>query len=199
MVTVCLDLEGVLIPEIWINVAKKTGINKLTRTTRDEPDYDKLMKYRLDILDENNLSLTDIQKVIAGMDPLPGAGDFLETLRSKYQVIILSDTFVEFASPLMKKLHWPTIFCNSLVVNENMRITGYTLRQQDGKRKAVLALQNIGYKIIASGDSYNDLSMIQTADAGIFYCPPDSIVNENPEIPVTRNYQQLLEAIDAKS
>ncbi len=193
---VCLDLEGVLVPEIWINFAIDTGIDELKMTTRDEPDYDVLMKKRLNILDEHKLKLADIQRVIGGMDPLPGAKHFLDELRSKTQVVILSDTFEQFAQPLMRKLDWPTIFCNSLIVDADGRISDYTLRQKDGKRKAVEGFHSMGMKVIASGDSYNDLSMIKKADAGVLFCPPESIIKENPEVPVATDYRQLMTEID---
>lgn len=196
MKLVCLDLEGVLVPEIWINFAADTGIDELKKTTRDEPDYNKLMNYRLEILDKNGLKLTDIQRVIGGMDPLPGAKEFMEELKSKTQVVILSDTFDQFAKPLMEKLDWPTIFCNSLEVAEDGRITGYRLRQKDGKRKAVEGFHSMGLKVIASGDSYNDLTMIKKADAGVLFTPPENIVTENPEIPVAVNYNELMSEID---
>lgn len=192
---VCLDLEGVLIPEIWIAFAEETGIGELRLTTRDISDYDVLMKKRLDILKTHGLTLSDIQKVISKIDPMDGAFEFLNDLRSKAQVIILSDTFEEFAKPLMKKLGWPTLFCNSLVVGSDGIIQDYTLRQKDGKFKAVNALRSIGANIIAAGDSYNDLSMIKNADHGFFFCPPQSIVDENPEIPAAQNYTELGEFI----
>jgi len=191
MRTICLDVEGVLIPEIWINVSRKTGIKSLERTTRDEPDYNKLMHFRIDILKENGLSLHDIQEVIGSMDPFEGALEFLNGLRSRTQVILLSDTFEEFAKPLMKKLAWPTLFCNSLVVDERMMITDFTLRQEDGKRKTVQALKSINMEVFASGDSYNDLSMIRAADKGALFHPPARIVDENPDIPVFRDYDNL--------
>lgn len=197
MKLVCLDLEGVLVPEIWINFAADTGIEELNRTTRDEPDYNKLMNYRLDILGKKGLKLADIQRVIGGMDPLPGAKEFLDELRAKTQVIILSDTFKQFAQPLMKKLDWPTLFCNTLEVEANGRISGFRLRQSDGKRKAVESFHAMGLKVVASGDSYNDLSMIKKADAGIFFMPPESIISENPEIPVAMNYTDLMTEIDS--
>ena len=197
MKLVCLDLEGVLVPEIWINFALDTGIEELKKTTRDEPDYDKLMNYRLDILDAKGLKLTDIQRVIGAMDLLPGAKEFMDELRAKTQVIILSDTFKQFAQPLMKKLDWPTLFCNTLEVEADGRISGYKLRQHDGKRKAVEGFHSMGLKVIASGDSYNDLSMIKKADAGVLFTPPESIVTENPEIPVAVNYTELMAEIDA--
>lgn len=193
---VCLDLEGVLIPEIWIAFAEATGIKELRLTTRDISDYDVLMKKRLDILKDHGLTLQDIQKVISTIAPLEGAFEFLEDLRSKAQVIILSDTFEEFAKPLMKKLGWPTLFCNSLVIDDNGTIQDYTLRQKDGKFKAVNALRSIGAKIIASGDSYNDLTMIKNADFGFFFLPPQSIVDENPDIPAAYTYKELSGYID---
>ncbi len=193
---VCLDLEGVLVPEIWINVAEKTGIEELRLTTRDIPDYDELMTKRLGILDEHNLKLKDIQDVIAGMSPLEGANEFLESLRSAYQVIILSDTFDQFASPLMRQLGWPTLFCNTLEISDDDRVTGYTLRQKDGKRKAVEALKSLNMHIVASGDSYNDLTMLLNAHAGILFCPPDSIIEEYPNLPVSREYSDLRREID---
>jgi phosphoserine/homoserine phosphotransferase len=196
MRVVCLDLEGVLVPEIWINVAEKTGIEELRLTTRDIPDYDILMRKRLGILDEHKLTLKDIQEVISSMSPLNGAGDFLEELRGDYQVIILSDTFDQFASPLMRQLRWPTLFCNTLEVDDKQRITGYRLRQQDGKRKAVEALRSLNMRIIASGDSYNDISMLTSAHAGVLFRPPKNIIAEYPEFPVTREYTELRREID---
>ncbi len=198
MKLVCLDLEGVLVPEIWIEFAKKTGIEALKKTTRDEPDYDVLMKSRIEILKENGLTLADIQTVISQMEPLEGAKEFMAELRSLTQVIILSDTFEEFAAPLMKQLDYPTIFCNSLVVNPSTNmIEDYTIRKQDGKRCAINALGAINIQTFAAGDSYNDLTMILTADAGIFFCPPKSIVEENPSVGVALNYKELLAAIKA--
>lgn len=188
---VCSDLEGVFIPEIWINVAEKTGIKELRLTTRDISDYDVLMKKRLSILHENKLTIKDIKAVIATMDPLEGALDFLDWLRSCTQVIIVSDTFVQFAGPLMKKLGWPTIFCNSLSIGPDGSITGYNLRQNDGKRKAVLSLRSLNYKIIAVGDSYNDITMLKEADTGILFCPPDNVKNEFPELQVSYTYDEL--------
>ncbi len=191
MQVLCSDLEGVFVPEIWINVAEKTGIAALRLTTRDISDYDVLMKKRLGILAEHNLKLQDIQTVIAAMDPLPGAVDFLDGLRRRTQVIIVSDTFTQFARPLMEKLGWPTLFCNTLEVDADGTVRDYTLRQPDGKRKVVESLAALNYEIIAMGDSYNDLSMIQTADHGILFCPPDSILKEYPHLPVARSYAQL--------
>jgi len=187
----CLDLEGVLVPEIWINVAERTGIAALRRTTRDEPDYDKLMRGRIAILDEHKLGLPDIQAVIATMDPLDGALDFIEWLRSRTQVIILSDTFAEFAQPLMRKLGWPTLFCNSLEVEPSGRIAGYRLRIEDGKRRAVEALRSIAFRIVAAGDSYNDTTMLKTADAGILFRPPANVIADFPQFPVTTTYDEL--------
>jgi len=189
---VCLDLEGVLVPEIWINVSKTTGIEELKLTTRDISDYDVLMKKRLGILKEHSLTLKDIQKVIGTMDPLEGALDFLNQLREKTQVIILSDTFTQFASPLMKKLGWPTLFCNTLIIDENDAVADYQLRQKDGKKHAVEALKSLSFSVIAAGDSYNDVSMLKQADAGIFFRPPQTIAKEFPEFPVTTTYDQLM-------
>jgi len=193
----CLDLEGVLVPEIWINVAKKTKIKALLRTTRDEPNYDVLMRYRLKILKENNIRLKDIQAVIKTLRPLPGAKNFLKKLQSQYQVIILSDTFYEFAAPLMKQLDYPTLFCNCLTVNRQGMITHYHLRQKNGKEKAVNALKKIGLTVKAAGDSYNDLTMLKSAHTGILFRPPPSIVREYPRFRVTRTYKALLAAFSS--
>jgi phosphoserine/homoserine phosphotransferase len=187
----CLDLEGVLVPEIWINVAERTGIAALRRTTRDEPDYDELMRGRLAILDEHRLGLPDIQAVIDGMAPLDGALAFLDWLRSRTQVIILSDTFAQFAQPLMRKLGWPTLFCNALEVEPSGRIAGYRLRIADGKRRAVEALRAIAFRTVAAGDSYNDTTMLATADAGILFRPPANVVADFPQFPVTTTYDEL--------
>lgn len=202
----CLDLEGVLVPEIWINVAVKTGIEALRRTTRDEPDYDKLMRGRIEILDRHRLKLADVQQVIGEMEPLDGAQACLEWLRESLQVIILSDTFDQFSQPLMRKLGWPTLFCNTLEIDAAGRIAGYRLRQRDGKRRAVEALHTLAYRVIAAGDSYNDTSMLAAADAGILFRPPDNVAREFPQFPVTRSYAELRQAfsdaraaIDAKS
>ena len=192
----CLDLEGVLTPEIWINVAERTGIEALRRTTREEPDYDKLMRYRIGILEEHGLGLRDIQDVIATMQPLDGAGDFLDWLRSQAQVIILSDTFEEFAKPLMAQLGYPTLFCHSLEVDERGRIAAHRLRLADGKRKAVMALKLLNFSVVAAGDSYNDTTMLKEADAGILFCPPDNVVREFPQFPVTRTYPELRAAFE---
>ncbi len=195
MEVVCLDLEGVLVPEIWIAFAEKTGIEKLRLTTRDVPDYDVLMKGRLDILREHGLKLADIQSVISSIEPLEGAKEFLDELRSVTQVVILSDTFREFASPLMRKLAWPTIFCNSLVVDDDGNITGYTLRQKDGKRKAIEHLQAMGFRCFAAGDSYNDLTMIKTADSGSLFRAPENILEEYPELHLSTTYDDFLKTI----
>ncbi len=193
----CLDLEGVLIPEIWIGVAEKTGIPELRRTTRDEPDYDKLMRGRLAILDRAGLGIADIQNVIAGLRPLDGAPAFLDWLRARAQVIILSDTFMEFAQPLMAQLGYPTLFCNSLVIADGGRIRDYTLRIADGKRKAVMALKLLNFRVVAAGDSYNDSTMLDEADRGILFRPPDNVVRDFPQFPVTRHYDELRAAFEA--
>ncbi|TVR01293.1 MAG: bifunctional phosphoserine phosphatase/homoserine phosphotransferase ThrH [Spirochaetaceae bacterium] len=189
---VCLDLEGVLVPEIWISVAEVTGIPELRLTTRDIPDYDELMNHRLGILDREGIRLPDIQAVIETLDPLPGAAPFFEALRARTQAVILSDTFVQFAGPLMKKLRFPTLFCNELLVDSEGKITGYRLRQADGKRHAVTAFRSLNLQVIAVGDSYNDLSMIRAANAGALFHPPDTIVAEHPDLPVFRDYDALL-------
>ena len=187
----CLDLEGVLLPEIWIAFAEKTGIEQLKLTTREIPDYDELMQGRLKILNDNNLKLIDIQNVIKTLSPLAGAIDFLAWLKSEFQVIILSDTFYQFVGPLMKSLDYPTLFCNDLIVNSKGDITGYQLRQKDGKTKAVSALKKLNFKVIAAGDSYNDTGMLKEADAGILFCPPDNVIKEFPQFPVSRNYEEF--------
>jgi phosphoserine/homoserine phosphotransferase len=188
---ITLDLEGVLVPEIWINFAKLTKIDELLLTTRDIPDYDVLMQKRLDILKEHNLKLDDIKAVIAKMSPMEGAKEFLDSLREKTQVVILSDTFTQFAGPLMKQLGWPTIFCNELIVDADGTISGYKLRQKDGKRIAVQGFHSMGMKVFAAGDSYNDTGMLTEADAGFFFMPPESITKEFPQLPVTQNYKEL--------
>ncbi len=193
---VCLDLEGVLIPEIWKGLAQLTKIDALNRTTRDEPDYNVLMQYRLRILDEHGIGMNEIREVVAGMNPLDGAIPFMRWLRSQTQVIILSDTFYEFAQPLLAKLEDPTIFCHSLEIEPSGRIANYVLRQEDQKRIAVNALKSMNYQILSAGDSYNDLTMLQNAHHGIFFCPPDSIVKEYPEFPVTRTYQELADILN---
>lgn len=190
----CLDLEGVLIPEIWINVAKKAGIKALEITTRDEPDYDKLMRYRLAILKREGIKLRDIQAVIKRMSPLPGAKEFLRKLREKYQVIILSDTYYEFSGPMMKKLGRPTLFCNWLSTDKNGFIANYHLRQKNGKKEAVRGLKNLGFRVVAAGDSYNDIAMLRTADRGILFRPPSKIIRQFPRFPVTSTYKELLAA-----
>ena len=192
---VCLDLEGVLVPEIWIAFAEETGIPELKRTTRDEPDYDKLMNYRINILKEHGLGLKEIQETIAKIDPMPGAKEFLDELREITQVIIISDTFTQFASPLMKKLGWPTLFCNSLEVAENGEITGFKMRVEQSKLTTVKALQSIGFDTIASGDSYNDLGMIQASKAGFLFRSTDKIKADYPDIPAYETYEELLGAI----
>jgi phosphoserine/homoserine phosphotransferase len=197
MYIICSDLEGVFVPEIWINVAQKTGIEELRLTTRDISDYNVLMKKRLGILAQHNLKLGDIQAVIRKIDPLDGAKEFLNWLRATYQIIIVSDTFVEFADPLMEKLGRPTLFCNSLVVEPDGTISGYTLRQEDGKRKVVRALQSLSYQVVAFGDSYNDVTMLKEADASFLFRPPANVVAEFPEIQPTEDYNQLKEWIMA--
>ena len=192
---VCLDLEGVLVPEIWIAFAEASGIPELKKTTRDEPDYDKLMKWRIGILKEHGLGLKEIQDTIAKIDPMPGAKEFLDELRSLTQVIIISDTFTQFASPLMKKLGWPTIFCNSLEVSENGEVIGFKMRCEQSKLTTVKALQSIGYDTIASGDSYNDLGMIKASKAGFLFKSTDKIKNDNPELPAYETYEELMAAI----
>ncbi|MGI9431154.1 MAG: bifunctional phosphoserine phosphatase/homoserine phosphotransferase ThrH [Myxococcota bacterium] len=192
----CLDLEGVLVPEIWINVAERTGIDDLRRTTRDEPDYDVLMQYRLDILKREGLGLPDIQAVIADMGPMPGAREFLDWLRERMQVVILSDTFHQFAAPLMRQLGWPTLFCHKLVVAEDGKITDYKLRMPDQKRAAVEAFQSLRVSVLAAGDSYNDTSMLGAADAGILFSPPENVIRDFPQFPVTKNYDELREAVE---
>lgn len=188
---VCSDLEGVFVPEIWINVAERTGIDALRMTTRDEPDYDVLMKKRLAILKENNLKLSDITDVIATMEPMPGALDFLNWLRAQVPVIVVSDTFTQFAGPLMRQLGWPTLFCNTLEIAPDGSVAGYRLRQPDGKRHVAEALRTLNYRIVAMGDSYNDISMLKTADAGILFRPPENVVAEFPQFPVVRDYDEL--------
>ena len=191
MQLLCLDLEGVLVPEIWIGVAERTGVAELRLTTRDEPDYDQLMRRRIAVLEREGLGIA----VIDGMDPLPGAREFLDWARERLQVLVLSDTFYEFATPLMRKLGWPTLFCNFLDVDAAGRVTGYRLRQKDGKREAVRALHGLNFRVIAAGDSYNDTTMRCEADAGIQFRPPDNVVREFPQLPVTRSYDELRAAI----
>ncbi len=195
MKLICSDLEGVFIPEIWINVAEKTGIDELKLTTRDIQDYDVLMKKRLSVLKKHNLKINDITRVIEKMDPLPGAFDFLSWLKSKTPVIIVSDTFYEFAGPLMGKLDWPALFCHSLKIESNGTISDYKLRQKDAKRKTVMALKQLKYEIIAFGDSYNDISMLKEADTGFLFNPPLNVIKDFPEFKTTYNYEELKKAI----
>jgi len=196
---VCLDLEGVLVPEIWIEFAERTGIPELRRTTREEPDYDKLMKYRLDLLKQHKLGLPDIQKVIAEMGPEPGAKDFLDALRQDFQVIILSDTFYEFAMPLMQQLGMPTLFCHKLEANAEGYLVNYHLRMANQKKEAVQRFKEINFKVIAAGDSYNDTAMLQEAHAGILFRAPDKVIAEFPQFPVEREYSGLMAQIRAAS
>jgi phosphoserine/homoserine phosphotransferase len=193
--TVCLDLEGVLVPEIWIAFSERTGIPELRRTTRDEPDYDKLMRYRLDLLRQHRLGLPDIQRVIRDMGPMAGAKDFLDALRLQFQVIILSDTYYEFAMPLMAQLGMPTLFCHRLETDAQGVVTGYRLRMPEGKRAAVRALKELRFKTIAAGDSYNDTAMLSEADAGILFRPPRNVIEEFPQFPVVTDYAGLAAAI----
>lgn len=197
MNVVCLDLEGVLVPEIWIAFAEASGIPELKRTTRDEPDYDKLMRYRLDILDAHGLGINEIQQVIATIDPMPGARAFLDALRPLTQVIIISDTFSQFAKPLMEKLGWPTLFCNELVIEDDGHIAGYKLRCEQTKLTTVRALHTAGLETIAAGDSHNDLGMIRNSKAGFLFRSPDAIKTENPDVPAFEEYDELLDAIKA--
>ena len=187
----CLDLEGVLIPEVWINFAERTGIDALRATTRDIPDYDVLMRQRLDILAEHELGLRDIQEVISGMKPLEGANECLDWLRANFQVVILSDTFYEFAEPFMRQLEWPTLFCHRLETDDRGFIVDYHLRQQDPKRKCVQAFHQLNFKTIATGDSYNDTTMLSEAGAGILFCPPQNVIDEFPQFPVATTYDEL--------
>lgn len=192
---VTLDLEGVLVPEVWVAVAERTGIQELFRTTRDEPDYDVLMRGRLEVLDRHGLTIDDIQDVIATLEPLPGATDFLDELRSRVQVIILSDTFEQFAVPLMRQLDWPTIFCHELVIEDGGHIADYRLRLADHKRKSVEALHGLNYRVIAAGDSYNDTTMLGEADQGFLFRSPANVQAEFPQFPALETYDELLEAI----
>jgi phosphoserine/homoserine phosphotransferase len=196
---VCLDLEGVLVPEIWIAFSERTGIPELRRTTRDEPDYDKLMRFRLDLLRRHGLGLPDIQKVIAGMAPEPGARDFLDALRQRYQVIILSDTFYEFAMPLMAQLGMPTLFCHRLETDAQGFVSAYHLRMPEQKRASVRAFKALQFRVVAAGDSYNDTAMLGEAHAGILFRPPQNVIDEFPQFPVTRTYQELRDAFVAAS
>jgi len=197
VLVVCLDLEGVLVPEIWIAFAERTGIAAFRRTTRDEPDYDKLMRQRIALLREHGLKLPDIQRVIGAMQPLPGARDFLDDLRARYQVVILSDTFYEFADPLMRQLGRPTLLCHRLIADADGRVVDYKLRQADQKRQAVLALKGLNFKVLAAGDSYNDTAMLGAADAGFLIHPPESIAAQFPQFAVTRSFPELTAALDA--
>ena len=187
----CLDLEGVLVPEVWINVAERTGIEALRATTRDVPDYDVLMGQRLRILAEHGLGIGEIQEVISSMTPLEGAPEMLDWLRERFQVVILSDTFYEFAEPLMRQLNWPTLLCHRLVIDDQNKVADYTLRQQDPKRQSVRAFQSLNFRCIATGDSYNDTSMLEQAEVGILFCPPDNVTAEFPQFPVAKNYDAL--------
>jgi phosphoserine/homoserine phosphotransferase len=196
VIVACLDLEGVLVPEIWINVAERTGIEALRITTRDEPDYDKLMKQRLRILAEHGLRLSDIQDVIGTLRPLPGAAEFLAWLRARAQVLILSDTFYEFAAPLMRQLAWPTLFCHKLGVDAEGRIVDYHIRLPDQKRRTVEALRALNFRVVAAGDSYNDTAMLGAADFGILFRPPENVIAEFPQFPVTRSYDELRRAFE---
>ena len=195
MKLICLDLEGVLVPEIWVAFAEASKIPELKKTTRDEPDYDKLMRWRLSVLKEHGLGLKEIQETIASIDPLPGAKEFLDELRSFAQVIIISDTFTEFAQPLMKKLGWPTIFCNSLVVAEDGEITDYKMRVENSKLTTVRALQSIGFETVASGDSYNDLGMILAGKSGFLFRTTEQIKADYPQIPALETFEELLNAL----
>ena len=194
---ICLDLEGVLIPEIWINVAERTGIRALTRTTRDEPDYDRLMSYRLGILDQNDIKMGDITSTIESMDPMEGATEFLASLESRWPTLILSDSFSQFAKPMMKKLGNPTLLCHTLVIDETGRIEDWEIRYDDHKRKTVESLIEMNYQVIAAGDSYNDTSMLSAASAGILFRPPDNVIQEFPQFPVAMDYSELIDAIES--
>ena len=196
MKIVCLDLEGVLVPEIWINFAERTGIPEFRRTTRDEPNYDTLMKFRLNLLAEKKLGLPDIQKVICEMGPMPGARAFLDKLREDYEVIILSDTFYEFAHPLMRQLAWPTLFCHSLEADASGKLVNYHLRMPEQKREAVKRFREMNFTVVAAGDSYNDTAMLGEAHAGILFHPPENVIREFPQYPVTKNYDELRAEID---
>ena len=197
MLAVCLDLEGVLVPEIWINVAERTGIKQLTRTTRDEPDYDRLMAYRLGVLDEKEIKIWDITSVIESMEPFQGAREFLSSLQSRWPTFILSDTFSQFAKPIMSKLGHPTLLCHSLVIDDSGRIEDWEIRCQDHKRKTVESLKQMNYDVIAAGDSYNDTTMLGSASIGVLYQPPDNVILEFPQFPVTTDYSQLMGEIES--
>lgn len=196
MLVTCLDLEGVLVPEIWIEFSRRVGVPGFARTTRDEPDYDKLMRYRIELLEQHGLKLADIQEVIGGMGPMAGAREFLDDLRSRYQVVILSDTFYEFARPLMRQLGWPTLMCHRLEIDDRGFVRRHLLRMPDQKRHAVEAFKSLNFKVIAAGDSYNDTGMLGAAHAGFFIHPPQNIVEQFPQFPVTRSYDELRAAID---
>lgn len=196
MILACLDLEGVLIPEIWMAVADAAGIPELRRTTRDEPDYDVLMRFRLELLERHGLGMKEIARVIEGLDPLPGARDFLDWLRARHPVIILSDTFYGFAQPLLPKLGYPTVFCHDLRIDQDGRIVDYQLRMPDQKRASVRAFQGVCFHTIAAGDSYNDTTMLGEADAGILFCPPQNVIDAFPQYPVTRTYEELRQAFE---
>ena len=197
MLALCLDLEGILVPEVWVNVADRTGIDALRRTTRDEPDYNRLMSYRLAILDENNITIDDITSAIDSMEPLEGARDFLESLQRRWPTLILSDTFSQFASPLMAKLGHPTLLCHTLLIDDSGRIFDWKIRTEDQKRKTVEALRGMNYQVIAVGDSYNDTTMLSEASTGILFRPPDNVIDEFPQFPVTRDYAELMDAIES--
>ena len=197
MLAICLDLEGVLIPEIWINVAERTGVSELTRTTRDEPDYDRLMSYRLGILDQNDIKMGDITSTIESMDPMEGATEFLASLESRWPTLILSDTFSQFAKPMMKKLGNPTLLCHTLVIDETGRIEDWEIRYDDHKRKTVESLIEMNYQVIAAGDSYNDTSMLSAASAGILFRPPENVIQEFPQFPVAMDYSELIDEIES--
>ena len=199
MQMVCLDLEGVLVPEVWIEFAKLTGINDLKATTRDIPDYDELMRGRLDILKRNNLKMADIQSVIDGMSPMDGALKFLNSIRSKFQIVILSDTFYEFAEPLIRKLDWPTLFCHHLTIDEDGSVSNYNIRLKDHKRQAVIAFHKLNYKVLASGDSYNDTAMLGEADHGFLFRAPENVIHEFPQFPVFTEYRELENAFISAS
>ena len=197
MLVVCSDLEGVLMPEVWINVAERTGIEALRRTTREEPDYDKLMRYRLEILDEHGITIDDIQEVIAEMEPLPGAKEFLDEIRSRWQLLVLSDTFYQFAAPMMVKLGMPTIYCHDLVIDEDSRmITGWKIRLEDQKRVTVEGLREMNFHTVAIGDSYNDTNMLGKANGGILFGPPQNVIDEFPQFPVVTDYAALMSEIE---
>ena len=197
MLAICLDLEGVLIPEIWINVAERTGISALNRTTRDEPDYDRLMSYRLGILDQNDIKMDDITSTIGSMDPMEGAIEFLGSVKSRWPTLLLSDTFSQFAKPMMKKLGYPTLLCHTLLIDETGRIEDWKIRCDDHKRKTVESLMQMNYQVIAAGDSYNDTSMLSAASAGIRFRPPENVIAEFPQFPVARDYSELIYAIES--